>query len=210
MPPILSLPEYAVFPVWLEFSGLPESLHAVRKNAWSGFRKLVELDCCMNPAAPGLAKCAASAVGRRCGFDGDAMLKIATGLRRQRLIRAFIPAHPDEELLYEIAVPLRVPRLFDEIRADMEVSVGPAAARAPWRYAHQEPGAARDEDTHRAVVDLYLNHLSTALNATTVDELAVLADRYPLPAIQQAFELAAARGQRHLSGIFTFLRHRRE
>jgi len=203
-------PHFAAIPVWLEFSGLPDDLHSIRRHAWSVFRTMVALDCARHPQAPGLVETTATDVGVRAAFDGETVLKIALGLRRRGLIKAFIPEHPDEQLFYEIAVPLPAPRTAEEIAIDLETHVGAVAARSPWRYRSGAFAAqARDEQAHRATIDLYLQHIGVGLNASVVDELAILSGRFPLAALESAFRAASQAGERHLKFVFGRLKSTR-
>src|SRR5690606_5093611 len=89
---------HSAAPVWLEFSGLPQALHEVRKNAWIVFKKLVELDCERHPAAPGVVVASPAEIALRTGFDAAAVAQACDGLRRKRLIRVFRPRDPGDDM----------------------------------------------------------------------------------------------------------------
>jgi len=197
-------PLYTASPVWLDVSGLPDALHAVRKNAWTVFKKVVELDCAAHPAMPGIVEASGTQIGQRCGFEGAAVVKCIDGFRKKKLVRAFIPDHHDEAMLIEIVCPLVTPIAGEELQRAMELALGVNAARAPRRYA-TAPGLTPDpqrEDLLKAVVDRYLHRMSLTMNAFVMDELAILASRYNVSMIEAAMKSAAAAGEKSLGGVF--------
>jgi len=209
-PPAPGDPLYAVSPAWLEFSGLPEFLHAVRKNSWVIFKKLVELDCERHPARPGVVVVSPGEVGLRTGFDAEAVHKAVDGFRRKKLVRVFLPEHALDDMLYEIAAPLPVPASAEEIARAMEARFGTLGAVAPRRYAFapdQGPaGSAEHEERLRRAVEAYMTHLSLSVNSFVVDELAMLARRYDPELIEAAMRSAAAADERHVSAVYRRLK----
>ncbi|MCL5269252.1 MAG: hypothetical protein M1457_01540 [bacterium] len=183
---------------WLEWSGLPAALNALRMGAWSVFRKLVDLDCAAN-RFPGTVEVSADERARRCGLASEAVVRILELLRRKHYVRAFIPEQSGEAGLYEIAVPLATPLAADAVAA---------AARDPhlgapsaWRYLRPADAAPADPDGMREVIDLYLNHMSSSLNTFDVEQIELAVRRFPLEAIRETIRRAAEHRIRAMSWV---------
>jgi len=173
-------------PAWLELSGLPEWLNArIRQGAWPVFKKLVEMDCEVN-YRPAPFEMPVSDLARRTGLKVEAVERILAGLRRKRLISCFIPEHPDENLLCQIATPLPLPDSRDVVLARL----GRAMQRDELRYLDQVVLSDESEAALREVVDGYLNTVSQKMNPMILDELRLVAIRFPRERIRKTFARA--------------------
>jgi hypothetical protein len=173
-------------PVWLELSGLPEWLNArVRQGAWTVFKKLVEADCEAN-FRPAPFEMTVSDLSRRTGLKVEAVERILAGLRRKRLISCFIPEHPDENLLCQIATPLPLPEPRDAVLARLPR----AMQRDELRYLDQVALSEESENVLREIVDGYLNNVSQKMNPMILDELRLVAVRFPRERIRKMFARA--------------------
>ncbi len=185
------------FPVWLELCGLPEWLNTkVRQGAWGVFKKLVELDCEAN-FQPGHFEIPLSDLARRTGLPPATVARILHGLRRKRLISCFVPEHPDENILCKIAVPLPLPEPRDVVLGRLPR----ALQREELRYLDQMALSEEQEAQLREIVDEYLNKVSQKMNAIILDELRLIAARYPRERIRRHFARARAAGFDSLSWI---------
>jgi hypothetical protein len=175
---------------WLEWSGLPRALNQVRAGGWLVFKKLVDLDC-RRHRRPATVELSVGELAERCGLSPDAAGKIAEALRRKKYIRCFLPEHADEAALFEIRVPLATPLAPDEVarRARDPLLRDPGL----FRYAREADEPPEHLARVQAVVDLYLNYLSTKINSFVMDQIEIAARRFPLEAIRATVE----RGARH-------------
>jgi len=170
-------------PAWLEVSGLPEWLSArVRQGAWAIFKKLVETDCEVN-YRPAPFETTMSDLERRTGLKVEVVARILAGLRRKRLISCFIPEHPDENMLCQITTPLPLPESRDAILARLPH----AMQRDELRYLDQVALSEESEGQLREIVDGYLNTVSQKMNPMILDELRLLAVRFPRDRIRKMF-----------------------
>lgn len=162
---------------------MPEWLNArVRQGAWAVFKKLVEMDCEVN-YRPAPFEMPVSDLARRTGLKVEAVERILAGLRRKRLISCFIPEHPDENLLCQIATPLPLPDARDIVLAR-------AMQRDELRYLDQVVLSDESEAALREVVDGYLNTVSQKMNPMILDELRLVAIRFPRERIRKTFARA--------------------
>jgi hypothetical protein len=184
-------------PAWLELSGLPEWLNArVRQGAWSVFKKLVESDCEVN-YHPDPFEIPVSDLARRTGLKVAAVERILAGLRKKRLISCFIPEHPDENLLCQIATPLPLPEPRDAVLARLPR----AMQRDELRYLDRVVPSEDSEAMLREIVDNYLNTVSQKMNAIILDELRLLAVRFPRDRIRRMFARARHAGMDSLTWV---------
>jgi len=184
-------------PAWLELSGLPEWLNArVRQGAWSVFKKLVESDCEVN-YHPAPFEMTVSDLARRTGQKVAAVERILAGLRKKRLISCFIPEHPDENLLCQIATPLPLPESRDAVLARLPRVM----QRDELRYLDRVVPSEDSEAMLREIVDNYLNTVSQKMNAIILDELRLLAVRFPRDRIRRMFARARHAGMDSLTWV---------
>jgi hypothetical protein len=184
-------------PAWLELSGLPEWLNArVRQGAWPVFKKLVEADCEVN-YRPAPFEMPVSELARRTGQKVEVVGRILAGLRRKRLISCFIPEHPDENLLCRITTPLPLPEPRDVVLAHLPR----AMQRDELRYLDQVALSDEAEALLREVVDGYLNNVSQKMNPMILDELRLVAVRFPRDRIRKMFARARHAGVDSLTWV---------
>ncbi len=174
--------------LWLEWSGLPAALNAVRANGWLVFRKLVELDCAAH-RRPEPVEVTLSELAERCGLEADAAARVIEALRKKKYLRCYLPEHPDEPALIEIRTPLPTPLQPAEVarRIPLPTLRDPAF----YRYARAEAEPAADERRVQDAVDLYLNHLSQKMNPSILEQIEIAARRFPEEALRLAIERAA-------------------
>jgi len=184
-------------PVWLELSGLPEWLNKkVRQGAWPVFKKLVETDCEVN-YRPAPFEIPLGELARRTGLKSEVVERILAGLRRKRMICCFIPEHPDENLLCQIATPLPLPE-------EREVVVGRlprAIQREELRYLDQVALSDESQTLLREIVDSYLDTVSHKMNPMILDELRLLAVRFRRDQIRRVFGRARHAGITSLTWV---------
>jgi len=173
-------------PAWLELSGLPEWLNArVRQGAWFVFKKLVETDCEVN-YRPAPFEISISELAHRTGLKVELVERILTALRRKRVISCFIPEHPDENILCQITTPLPLPESRDVILARLPR----AMQRDELRYLDQVTLSDESEGLLREIVDGYLDNVSQKMNPMILDELRLVAVRFPRDRIRKMFARA--------------------
>ncbi|GAB4314600.1 MAG: hypothetical protein Kow0059_06470 [Candidatus Sumerlaeia bacterium] len=187
------------FPLWLEYSGLPERLNAAGgPGVWAVFKKLVELDCAANPMAPGTVEAALTDLGRSTGIAVERLPGLIEKLRRQRLVRCFIPDEPCEPGLFEFLTPLRTPVSAEEIRREHAA----VFRSAPFfRYVDVVKDVDPDDPVLKKVVDLYFQCLGLSINPIALDQLRLLRDRFPLGRIQRVMEQARRHDIHSLSWV---------
>lgn len=175
----------AIFPLWLEHSGLPARLNAeARAGAWSVFKKIVELDCQQN-AIPDIVEVSPAALAEWTGLPAERVQRILVKLRQKRVIACFLGDDPQEPALLQIHVPLRTPRAPAEVLRESGKPFFHPAMRLRYAYRTEEPPS--DEERLQQVVDLYFNNISMRINSFILDELRLLARRFPLESIRRVF-----------------------
>jgi hypothetical protein len=102
------------------------------------------------------------------------------------LISCFIPEHPDENLLCQIATPLPLPEPRDAVLARLPR----AMQRDELRYLDQVALSEESENVLREIVDGYLNNVSQKMNPMILDELRLVAVRFPRERIRKMFARA--------------------
>jgi len=178
----------ATFPLWIEFSGLPEFVnYKVRKEAWSVFKKIVELDCEAN-LEPGVLEISLQDMGSRTGLSHQIVEKCLNGLRKKKLLACFIPDNPEEKCLIRIVIPLKTPVPAGELKKQRSDLFPPA--KDFFRYFDERVAQPEDDDILREIVDLYFNTISLKMNFFILDELRLLRQRFPLSDVKRVFESA--------------------
>lgn len=180
-------------PLWLEFSGMPQFLAEKGRNpgTWSIFKKIVELDCALNPV-PGIVQISLVDLAERCGLTPVLARKLAKVLQKLGILACFLPETDEEEAFFKIKTPLSTPRSPDEVRAlhaELFASEGHY-----FRYAHSEDEEEKDDSDDvllKEVVDLYLNTIGMKMNTFVLDELRLIRQRFPIEMIRQTFRRAA-------------------
>lgn len=173
---------------WLELSGLPAQLNEYRQYAWPVFRLIVELDCRAN-RTPDAVEISLGELAERLGVDWEKVARIIEALQKKKMLAAFVPDNPDEAGLFQIRTPVRTPKPPDEVAAGAK----DPALRDPtaYRYVKADEDPAKREQKTQRVIDLYLNKLSQKLNSFIVDEIEMLAQRFPMEEIERTIERAA-------------------
>jgi hypothetical protein len=176
------------FPLWLELSGLPEWLNSkVRKEAWSVFKMIVELDCSSN-IDPGVVEASMSDLGRRTGQPPEIIQRCLSGLRRRKILACFIPDNPEENALIRVVIPLASPVDPGEIKKQYPKIFPPG--RDFFRYVDERVPEPQDDEILQEIVDLYFNSLGLKMNLFILDELRLLRQRFELSDVKKAFYLA--------------------
>ncbi|MBN1900546.1 hypothetical protein JW926_04385 [Candidatus Sumerlaeota bacterium] len=176
------------FPLWLELSGLPDWLNSkVRKDAWSVFKKVAELDCAAN-IDPGVVEISMSDLARRTGIAPDSVEKCLSRMRKKKILACFIPDNPDESALIRVVIPLASPIAPQEIKKKYEKLFPPG--KDFFRYVDEKVPEPADDEVLQEIVDLYFNSLGLKMNLFILDELRLLRQRFELPDVKRAFELA--------------------
>lgn len=183
---------------WIELSGLPAELNAMRAGAWPVFKELMELDCRRN-RTPDAVEISLGELAARCGLEWDKLAKLLEALRKKKLLGCFVPDNPDEPGLFQIRVPIQTPKSPEEVS---RVTSDPHL-RDPtsYRYTRAETEKAPDEKKVQRIIDLYLNTLSQKVNSFIVDEIEMLAQRFPIEAIESTIERAARHEIRSLGWV---------
>ena len=221
-PPTLDPPEgvafmsgdegMVLFPKWVALSGLP--LHLLEKGKspapWLLLRTIIDVDLELNPLAPGLVEIPLGAMAERAGLDVPRLDKALKVLRKELLVRAFVPEHEEETALFQILQPLPTPLSLDEI-LNRHPELGAHGAWPP-RYAtpaivegEADPRQARLAKIQR-VAELYLDIFSMKVNNLILEELQLIATRYELPLIEKAFQRARQAESRSLGWIVADIR----
>lgn len=189
--PLLSIPG------WLVRSGLPAHLNQLANSpaAWSLFRAVVELDVQRNPSRPGTVEAPLADFAAHAGIDPERIPKLVPALRRARAVRCFLPESAEESALFQVLCPLETPVPAAEIaRTD------PAYARVPlehMRYATAADAPALDPaDSLKETIDDYFDMVSMRMNAFTLDDLRLIAQRYDRELVLSVFDRARKRSDR--------------
>ena len=183
---------------WLELSGLPAELNKIRANGWLVFKKIVELDCGRH-RTPDAVECSLGELGDRCGLDWEKTARIIEALRKKKYLACFLPDNPDEPGLFQVRAPIRTPKSAEEVaRASRDPQM-----RDPTTYRYLAEPEERPQSVEKIqkIIDLYLNTLSQKMNSFIVDEIEVLAQRFPIEAIERTIDRAARHDIRTLGWV---------
>jgi hypothetical protein len=185
-----------MFPVWIEFSGLPEQLAQLRGGpaAWSVLKKLIELDC---ETGTGTVEISITDLAARTAVQIRTIRQVINTLRKGRLIAAFVPNQAEEPGLFKIQVPLPTPTPIARILHDH-----PELAATDLRYAHPHSReCATDESRLQEITDLYFNVCGLRMNQFVLDELDELIRRHPMDDLRAVFNQAKRNGIHSLQTI---------
>jgi len=178
----------ATFPLWIEFSGLPEFVNTkIRKEAWSVFKKIVELDCEAN-LEPGVLDISLQDLGSRTGLSPQIVEKCLNGLRKKKLLACFIPDNPLEKCLIRIVIPLKTPIPAQDLKKQRSDLFPPGSDF--FRYFDERIAQPEDDEALREIIDLYFNTIGLKMNFFILDELRLLRQRFPLSDVKRVFESA--------------------
>ncbi|MFH0793651.1 MAG: hypothetical protein V2A74_06415 [bacterium] len=186
----MSREPYARFPLWLEFSGLPEFLNRkAGKLGWAVFKKIVELDCDRN-AEPGTVEIALNDLAPRLGVKSEEIRRTVEKIRKAKALRLFLPENDEEEALFEVRQPLPCPILPEEVqRQRPHPGLGESA---PLRYCKPASAALETEKPKvvEEIVDRYFSTIGLKMNSFILDELRVIAGRFSPERLRRAFDRA--------------------
>lgn len=189
MPRLLDEP-VAESPLWLEIAGYPQHLNErIRREAWVVFKKLVELDCAVN-ARPEVFTISLDELSSRVGLDSKIVERVVKGLRKEKLLRFYLPDEAEEEAMFQFVAPFRPPMSVEQIRERLSEQTAQRADRLRYIDESNVSEAAADNLVQQ-VVDAYLNAFGLRVNSFVLDELALLARRFPVVWIENAFARAA-------------------
>ena len=175
-------------PVWLELSGLPEFLsERVRKEAWTVFKKIVELDCAVN-LEPGVVEASIDELALRTGLPADVIGRCLAALRKKKFLACFIPDNTEEKALIRIIIPLKTPIPPKELK-NKRTDIFPPGLDF-FRYVDQPPPSVENDPILSEIVDLYFNAIGLKMNFFILDELCLMRQRFELSEIKKAFEAA--------------------
>ena len=180
-------------PLWLEYSGLPQLVGEKIRGGfgWVVFRKIVELDCAVNPE-PDTVEITLSELAMRCGVPETAIQRIVVGLRKLKLIKCFLPEDEEEVALLKVTVPLPTPKGRDELKATWPRLFQETPQRFryldDWETVVEESSA--EDLVLQEIVDLYFNTVGLKMNAFILDELRLVRTRFRVERIRRVFRRA--------------------
>jgi hypothetical protein len=189
--PLLSIPE------WLVHSGLPARLNGLANSpaAWPLFRAIVEQDLRRNPSRPGIVEATLAEIAAPAGIDPERIPRLVPALRRARAVRCFLPETAEETALFQVLCPLETPVPAAEV-----ARTHPAFARVPlerMRYATATDAPPPDpSESLKKTVDDYFDLVSMRMNAFTLDDLRLIAQRYDRELVLSVFDRARKRSDR--------------
>ncbi len=186
MPRILNEP-VSESPLWLEVAGYPRYVNEkIRREAWPVLKKLVELDCAANeqPACFGVS---VGQLAERSGVPVDATQRVIQGLRKEKMLRCFLPESEEEEALFEFVTPFHPPMDVEKVRHLMAQMALQKAEKLRYIDTWAGRGDVADSLVQQAV-DAYLDTFGTRINAFVLDELALIAARFRPEWIHDAFQ----------------------
>jgi len=195
-------------PLWLEVAGYPAYLNEkIRSGAWTVFKKLIELDCAAN-ARPDVFSASVAFIADRVGLDAKVVERVIRGLRKEQLLRFYLPDDPDEEAMFQFITPFRPPTPPETARERVAALTVQKPERL--RYIDEIPASDPAADSLvQQVVDAYLGAFGPRINSFVLDELALLAGRFPLDEIRDAFARAVQTKSPSLWRVVADLRSRR-
>ncbi|MCX7045102.1 MAG: hypothetical protein NTX50_06415 [Candidatus Sumerlaeota bacterium] len=207
MPRILDEP-VAESPLWLEIAGYPEYLsQKIRQGAWPVFKKLIETDAATNER-PGVFTISLKAVAQGAGVEVKVAGRVIEGLRKEKMLRFYMPEHEEEEAMFQFLTPFSPPMDADQIRAKLRERSG----HKPERLRYLDETATHGpiaENQVQQVVDAYLDTFGLRINSFVLDELSLLAGRFPVEAIRAAFSLIAQTQKPSLKDAMKYLAERK-
>ena len=178
----------AEFPLWLEYTGLPEWINnKVRREAWSVFKKVIELDCAVN-LDPGVVETSLQELASRTGLTPEVIQRCLTGLRKKKIIACFIPDNLEEEALIRVVTPLKTPISPAKLRKQNPRLFPPGEDF--FRYSDQRAAEIEDDEILREIIDLYFNTIGLKMNLFVLDELRLIRQRFKLSDVKRVFESA--------------------
>ena len=207
MPRILNEP-VCESPLWLEVAGYPRYLNdKLRREAWPVFKKLVELDCAAN-VGPQVFSVSVSALAERCGLSVDVTRRVIQGLRKEKMLRCFLPEGDEEEALFEFLLPFQPPMEVEELRRRMARLATQKAETLRYLDSAPARGAVADS-LIQDVVDAYLDTFGARINTFVIDELALIAGRFRPEWIHDAFARVAQSEKPSLRAAVNLLAERK-
>jgi hypothetical protein len=186
------LTEFAKFPLWLEFTGLPEFISKKAKPVgWVLFKKLIELDCYYN-SIPDVFEISVSELSQRTGIESSMIPKLIEKLNKLKYIGYFLPDNEDEKGMFKIIQPIKTPIKPEEIdlKANPQLKI---IFQGKLRYYHLDTEQDKVDYKNKKlsrIVDLYMTHFGGKINTFILDELIIINNKFPLRLIEQIFAIA--------------------
>jgi len=176
MPRILDEP-VAESPLWLEAAGYPRYLNEkIRQGAWPVFKKLVELDCAAN-AMPDVFTASVADIAAAAGVETKVVTRVVAGLRKEGMLRFYLPEHEEEEAMFQFVTPFRPPMPVEQARERLAALAAQKADRLRYIDSFPARGPVADSLVQQ-VVDAYVDTFGARVNSFVLDELALLAGRF--------------------------------
>ncbi|MCB2156952.1 hypothetical protein KQI84_18905 [bacterium] len=198
------------FPLWIERSGLPREMNETAKSphAYFVFRKIVELDCERN-STPGTVEISLLELEELTGIPADQLRKTLKKIRKCAVLRAFVPDNDEEPGLFQVIAPLSTPKSWEKVRQEQIRLRNLAVEEFRYALAAEDlpaPDGDKPDPKLKAVIDEYFNTVSMKMNAFILDELRLIAARYPLDLIKKVFARARKEEKQSLGWILTQIR----
>jgi hypothetical protein len=101
--------------------------------------------------------------------------------------------------LFQIRLPVQTPRPAEEVA----LASAEPYLRDPtsFRYLAKPVESGAEMEKVQRVIDLYLNTLSQKMNSFIVEQIEILAQRFPYEAIQKTIERAARHELRNIGWV---------
>ncbi|MGF1573114.1 MAG: hypothetical protein ACFCU1_08585 [Sumerlaeia bacterium] len=201
---------YAVIPLWIDHSGLPKSLTSETKSplTWFLLKHLIQLDCSKN-TTPGVVECSLVELSESTGMETKVVSAQLKKLRKQTLVRCFLPDNDEEPALIQILSPLETPinwktiqEQHTQFRGMLEHEFRYATISAAEQFATEHA----KQTKFQQVLDLYLNLVSMKLNQFVQDEIALIAEVYDYKLVQKVFLQARQKEIQNLGWIIRQIR----
>ena len=190
------------FPRWLEYSGLPQKIaEQIGVDGWLTFKKLIELDCLINPQ-PDLFNESIARIAQITGIKPSQIRCILETLRDLQYIECYIPETDAEPVYLKIKVPVKTP--IDPVEIPFaDGGLKGANKLVLLRYQLQpESVIQEDESKFTQILHWYFDLCGMKMNNLILDELKELATNFALDKIKSAFQKAKQNNVRSLNYIF--------
>lgn len=193
----MSTEPVASSPLWLEYSGLPALLLQTTKSVagWLLYKKIVELDCGKN-SFPGMVEVSLEEISERTGIVPGTSRKLLEILRKKKLITLFLPDNDEEEVLIRLICPQPTP-ISAETLCEERPDLFPGPVEK-MRYAREtmaltEEGSCNDDSSSavlQEIVDMYFDTVGMKMNVFILDELRIIAEKFPIDSVRAMFRRA--------------------
>ena len=184
--------EFAKFPLWLEFTGLPEFVTKKAKPiGWVLLKKLIELDCFYN-TDPDVFEISIAELSQRTGINSTQIPKLIEKLHKLKYIGYFLPDNEFEKAMFKINQPIKTPLKPEEIdfKSNPQLKM---IFQGKLRYYHLDSEQSKIDYKNKKlnrIVDLYMSHFGGKINTFILDELVIIDNKFPLRLVEQVFAIA--------------------